>query len=227
MKFKHKTKLAIFDIDGTLTDSVPIHKSAFTRALLHIGVEHLDSNFNGYKHHTDSYIARTAYEKTGKPFEENTFEQLSQKLTHLIAQSSISEINGAKKALDFWDTETEYWTVFATGSLKEPALFKLQQIGVNPKPWQLVTADDFQSREEIVNQAISLAHQHTGVAQFEHIISIGDGLWDLRTAQNLNLDFMGIGPIHKEVLAANGCVLHFDNWETFDFATMAQTLSSQ
>ncbi|MBK9670750.1 MAG: hypothetical protein IPO70_00530 [Bacteroidetes bacterium] len=33
-----KAKLAIFDIDGTLTDSVKIHQSAFVKALNNFGL---------------------------------------------------------------------------------------------------------------------------------------------------------------------------------------------
>jgi phosphoglycolate phosphatase-like HAD superfamily hydrolase len=28
--------------------------------------------------------------------------------------------------------------------------------------------------------------------EFEKIVSVGDGVWDVRTAKNLNLDFVGI-----------------------------------
>lgn len=59
-----KNKLAIFDIDGTLTDSIDIHQAAFRGALELVGVTEYDGNWGNYKHHTDSYIFRAIYELT-------------------------------------------------------------------------------------------------------------------------------------------------------------------
>ena len=52
-------RLAVFDIDGTLTDSVSIHHNAFNKSLIQFGFDNYNSNFNTYKHHTDSYIFKT------------------------------------------------------------------------------------------------------------------------------------------------------------------------
>lgn len=57
-----KTNLIVFDIDGTLTDSVAIHQAGFVQALKHLGVTAMDENFHAYKHHTDLHIARSIYE---------------------------------------------------------------------------------------------------------------------------------------------------------------------
>ena len=57
-----KAKLAIFDIDGTLTDSVKILQSAFVKALNNFGLYDFDTNWSSYKHHTDSYIFKTIFE---------------------------------------------------------------------------------------------------------------------------------------------------------------------
>ncbi len=57
-----KNKLIVFDIDGTLTESVEIHQKGFINALTQMGVQNIDSNFKEYKHHTDSFIAKEIYE---------------------------------------------------------------------------------------------------------------------------------------------------------------------
>ena len=57
-----KNNLIVFDIDGTLTESVEIHQKGFINALTHLGVQNIDSNFKEYKHHTDSFIAKEIYE---------------------------------------------------------------------------------------------------------------------------------------------------------------------
>jgi len=55
--FPPKENLLIFDIDGTLTDSVPVHQTGFRNALKNSGITDYDNNFSGYKHHTDSFIS--------------------------------------------------------------------------------------------------------------------------------------------------------------------------
>mgnify|MGYP000669299615 CR=1 FL=1 len=56
-------KLVIFDIDGTLTDTVLLHQKAFTQSLTQLGVQEIDTNYNEYLHHTNSYIAKGIFEK--------------------------------------------------------------------------------------------------------------------------------------------------------------------
>ena len=57
----------------------------------------------------------------------------------------------------------------------------------------LVTASEFRTREEIVREAIRLGSKKFPAAHKHSVISIGDGLWDLKAANNLNLPFIGIG----------------------------------
>ncbi|MGI9067926.1 MAG: HAD family hydrolase [Pyrinomonadaceae bacterium] len=49
------------------------------------------------------------------------------------------------------------------------------------------------SREEILQAAVSQSLVHYRVSSFEKIVSIGDGLWDVRTARRLNFTFVGVG----------------------------------
>jgi len=57
-----KTKLLIFDIDGTLIDSVSGYHEVIINAMTDLGVEEIDANFNALKHHTDSYALKYNYE---------------------------------------------------------------------------------------------------------------------------------------------------------------------
>jgi beta-phosphoglucomutase-like phosphatase (HAD superfamily) len=55
---KKKKNLIVFDIDGTLADSVNIHQEAFKQSLNLIGVKEFNDKFGAYLHHTDSHIAK-------------------------------------------------------------------------------------------------------------------------------------------------------------------------
>ncbi len=100
---------------------------------------------------------------------------------------------------------------FATGSLLKPAKYKLNSIGINYSTQQLVASNQIFEREQIVLKAIENAKKFYNVDNFRRIISVGDGLWDLKTAQNLGIEFIGIGNMHKEVLFENGMQRHFED----------------
>ena len=69
----------------------------------------------------------------------------------------------------------------------------MNEANIPYRPELLSTASDGLSREEIVNSSIEKAKNEFELATFEKIISFGDGRWDVQTAKNLNLDFVGIG----------------------------------
>lgn len=211
-----KRKLIVFDIDGTLTDSVKIHHEAFYTSLHELGVEHIDYDFKEYKHYTDSFIAGTIYEKDrNEAFSESKIALFEDLLLKNMISSSVKEIEGAKALLEFLKTQEDTGICFATGSLLRPAKFKLESIGVDFDESLLVASNDILERENIVQGAINNALEYYQVKEFSEIVSVGDGLWDLRTAANLNLDFIGIGRENREVLKTNGAKRLYDNLKNY------------
>lgn len=197
--------LIVFDIDGTLSDSVQIHQEAFIQALKEIGVTNLPKSLNTFKHHTDSYISKYIYESiTSHTFTAEILDTFQKSLFSVIKKSAIEEIKGAKQLLQEIELTKEIGYCFATGSMLLPAKYKLDQIVISFHEDQLVTADTHYSREDIVLTAIDQAKKYYKVNHFERVISIGDGIWDLKTAFKLNLDFIGIGIKNQEVMQANG-----------------------
>ena len=213
---KKMKNLIVFDIDGTLTDSVNIHHKAFKETIVDIGVKNGDQNLNLFKHHTDSFISKEIYETdTNKPFTDHIKKAFEAGLTDLICSQQIDEIIGAKKIIEDLLSTPNFGFCFATGSLRRPAEHKLKSIGIAYDNSQLVTSDNIFERENIVTTAIEKALIYYNVEEFERIISVGDGLWDLITAKNLGLEFIGIGKQNKEVLIKNGAELVYDDLSNF------------
>jgi phosphoglycolate phosphatase-like HAD superfamily hydrolase len=221
-----KKNLIVFDIDGTLTDTVQLHQSAFIQSLKQLNVKEIDTNFKEYKHHTDSYIAKIIYEKyTNKLFDEKRIMEFENFLLQNISKQDIlSEIVGAKKIIDFLEKETNYGVCYATGSLFKPAEYKLNKIGIDFNQKQLVASNHILDREGIVNSAIVNAKEYYKRERFETIISIGDGIWDLKTARNLSLDFIGIGKANKENLIQNGAEIYLNDLSEFDLKKIEKKL---
>lgn len=211
-----KKSLLVFDIDGTLTNSIKAHQKAFTEALYDLGVKTIDTNFKEYKHYTDSYIAKVIYEKdTNQEFSDIKIKEFENYLTKRITRSKINEILGAKKLIEYLETQSEFAVCYATGSLLKPAIFKLDSIGIKYSKKQLVASNNIHEREDIVLKAIENALEFYAVNTFNRIIAVGDGLWDLKTAHNLDLEFIGIGSSNKKNLVANGMKKYFENLTNF------------
>lgn len=197
--------LIVFDIDGTLTDSVKEHQKAFTDTLFEIGVSEINSEYKSFKHHTDSFIAKELYEHNQKkPFSKEKMDQFENGLSERIELVNFNEIKGAKELIEKLQNETEFGICFATGSLRKPAEHKLKSIGIEFNEWQLVASDKIYERENIVEKAIKNSSKIYEVETFERIISFGDGLWDLLTAENLKLEFIGVGEKNKDLLIQKG-----------------------
>lgn len=211
-----KKNLIVFDIDGTLTDSVAYHQTAFVAALQQMGVQKINTDFKAYKHHTDSHIAKVIYELDRKEnFGTQQLDLFENLLWSQINTVTLKEIKGALRTVILLEQATDFGICYATGSLRKPATYKLNTIGLNFEPGQLAASNKIETREEIVLAAIEQAKSYYQQSSFERIISIGDGLWDLKTAQTLGLEFIGIGATHKEVLTAHGMALHFEDWSNF------------
>jgi len=184
----------VLDIDGTLTDSVGQHQAAFKQAISSFPFENLDTNWGGYRHHTDTGIFTEAWARGGMkdvpPFGEleSRYEQAYDAVTR---QSQVTEIDGARK---FLDTVSDQWiVVFATGSLAYGARHKLSVLGVSAADHVVVTASEYHTREELVEKAVQRGCDLHDVSQPQKVLSIGDGIWDLKTAEHLGYDFLGIG----------------------------------
>ena len=212
-----KKNLIVFDIDGTLTDSVKPHQKAYTEMLYEVGVAEINSEFKTFKHHTDTFIAKEIYENANQiPFSESKVIEFERGLTKKISSEKINEICGAKKLIEYLENETDFGVCFATGSLRRPAEFKLKSIGILFDENQLVASDKIYEREKIVSKAIENASEYYKVEKFERIISVGDGIWDLITARNLGLEFIGVGLENKKALMKRGAELVYKDLSEFE-----------
>lgn len=214
-----KKNLIVFDIDDTLTKSENQHQTAFVEAMISSGITEINKDWKSYKNMTDSYILKKNYERSfNKEFDFSLMPPFEEKMTaHLLKLSETEEISGAGNIIDFFMKETNYAICFATGSLLEPALIKLQQAQINFIPDVVETASSFYTREEIVTAAINKAKSYFSVENFENIISVGDGIWDLRTAKNLDLHFLGIRNKNLADFKEEGIKSHIEDWNSFDF----------
>lgn len=211
-----KNNLFIFDIDGTLTDSVEMYHVAITKSMISLGILDIDTDYDNYIHHSDSYALRYNYERNfDTSFSSELLDNFENDLvTQMNMLNPVEEIKGAKSLLTAF-REKKIPFCFATGSLPKPAIHKLKQCNLWHDELLLSTSKTHESREGFVRDAIERSKVYYGKDQFDTIISIGDGIWDLKTAQNLSLDFIGIGYKNREKLEKQGAKHWFKDIEEF------------
>jgi phosphoglycolate phosphatase-like HAD superfamily hydrolase len=193
--------LAIFDIDGTLTNTNNVDNECFVKAFAEAhAITNINTNWNTYPHTTDSGITQhILQEKFGRLPEETELARLKRCFMELLNEqhrtdsASFAEIAGASLVLDRLHRESGWAVAIATGCWRESAVLKLEAAKIEVGNIPAAYAEDGLSREEILRAALSKSLDRYQQSGFEKIVSVGDGLWDVRTAQHLGYAFLGVG----------------------------------
>ncbi len=91
------------------------------------------------------------------------------------------------------ESNPDWIAALATGGWAITARFKLAAAGLPVSGLPLASGDDAVSREDILRIAISRARKTAGMDGFAKIVSLGDGVWDVKAARAMNLAFIGVG----------------------------------
>jgi len=219
-----KENLIVLDIDDTLTSSEKKHVDALLFAMKNIGIENVDTNWKNYKNTTDTYVLKKNYEATfNKKFSLNIIDDFEEVMTsQFLTYEDTKEIKGAKDIVDFFVNETNYGVCFATGSLLQPALLKLTQANISFVPNIVETSNSMYTREKIVKSAIKKAKDYYQVSGFKNIISFGDGLWDITTAKNLGLHFVGVNSKNIKDFKEQEVKYYINDWTEFNLGKTEQ-----
>jgi beta-phosphoglucomutase-like phosphatase (HAD superfamily) len=192
--------LAIFDIDGTLTESVAVDEVCFVQAFRDVlGIERINTNWLDYKFQTDSGLAlEICRNYLGRDPGEAEISRLQSRFIELLCAAveatgrPLREIPGALALLRQVEAHPGWHIAIATGGWKVSARFKLASAGlpVDSIPW--ASADDAHDRVEILRTAFQRAGQHYCQVSFGKVVYIGDGVWDVRAAKALGIGFLGL-----------------------------------
>jgi beta-phosphoglucomutase-like phosphatase (HAD superfamily) len=191
-------RIALFDIDGTLTASNKIDSECRADAFRDTFGSDLDMNWGSYEHTTDHWIAIEALKRARNRIP--TEHELSldrARCVELLTQrmTEMHEIPGAGAFLA--ELQARNWRIaLCTGAWGDSARLKLARAKL-PLDLPLASCDEEISREAILTRGIALV----GGSKHDVIVSFGDAPWDVRAAANLQLPFIGIasGPRADEL----------------------------
>ncbi len=192
------TKLAIFDVDGTLLHSDAADEACFVRAFAEaLGIAPIDTNWLAYRHTTDSGITEQVFEeRLGRAPRGDEVARLQDRFVALLGAELARQPQGAAPvagAAAMLAALPDDWApAIATGGWRATARLKLAAAGLDVAGIPSAFAEDGPSRARIVATAWQRAREQNGIAAFDRVVCIGDGAWDARAAAELGLPLIGV-----------------------------------
>jgi phosphoglycolate phosphatase-like HAD superfamily hydrolase len=192
--------LAIFDVDGTLTDTNQVDAVCFVRAVSQVvGVDLGDGTWTAFSAVTDSGIVQEIYQRhRQRPPTADEVASLRRRFIACLEEAAaqmphaFAPIPGAPAALERLGREPDWAVAIATGCWQASALLKLRSARIPSDTLPAAFAEDGLAREDIVCTAIERAQQRYAAEGFARVVSIGDAPWDVSTARRLGLPFVGV-----------------------------------
>jgi phosphoglycolate phosphatase-like HAD superfamily hydrolase len=214
--------LVIFDIDGTLTETVKLDEEFFLRSLAEVcGFCDVETDWSTYKHATDSGIFREIHEaRTGRPALADEVSRFRQHFVALVARaiskSAIAPIVGAPQLLSVLTGSAEYRVSLATGGWRDSARLKMASAGMCFDDHPSASADDALDRESIMKLSMQRAAERHG-GPFAGTVHVGDAVWDARACRAMGIPFIGIGSgVRAARLASEGAIRVFADFSDRD-----------
>jgi len=191
-------RLAIFDIDGTLTQTNHVDTECFLVAMaraLDLPTGHVD--WTDAPHVTDAGILEWLFDRhwNRAPTSDEVLAAKTELLSLLKRElaadpSRFDPVPGAREI--FGRLTGAGWTLaMATGCWGVSAQLKLTAAKIHHAGMPLICSDDAPMRTTLLSRAIDQAADRCA-APFERIVSVGDALWDVAAAVGLGIPFVGI-----------------------------------
>jgi len=181
----------IFDIDGTLVDSVEFDARAYIAAVRHtLGNVSIRSDWS-YEHVTDSGILRQICEENrldAAQCEQHVKARFGELIAdHLRREGVCRPIPGALRLLQELRSTVDCHIGIATGGWVHTAGMKLKHAGYDVAGLPMASSDDGYERIRIM-ELCRARLPATRVTTY-----VGDGEWDRVASERLGWRFVGVG----------------------------------
>jgi phosphoglycolate phosphatase-like HAD superfamily hydrolase len=197
--------LIIFDIDGTLTQTNRVDDRCFVQAFAdELGLTEINPDWSRYPTVCDSGITQHLFQEyfqRNPRFDETL--RLQRRFVALLEEAyqqepgSFAAVPGAGPMLQALKQDPQYRIAIATGGWQLSALLKLEKAQIDIAGLPAAFADHGITREVIIATAMAMARGTYRQPQFSCVTYVGDGVWDVRTARQLGLNFIGIAQGEK------------------------------
>jgi len=213
--------LVMFDIDGTLTETMKVDEECFVRSFNDVfGLTDIDTDWSNYPGTTDSGIFHDVF--TSRIGRSPTAQETSQFRQHFIqllaaasSQSPFTPVAGADRLLSRLAQGGSHRVSLATGGWRDSARLKMASAGMCYEDFPSASADDALDRESIIRLSRQRAAERYG--RFGSTVYVGDGVWDARACRSIGIPFIGIATGSRATrLSAEGAVCVFPDYRDTD-----------
>ncbi|MBV8378309.1 MAG: HAD family hydrolase [Verrucomicrobia bacterium] len=180
----------LFDLDGTLVDSVYQHVLAWKEALDQEGIDLSVWRIHRKIGMSGGLFTNMLLRETGLTISAERVERLRQLHAAAYArlQHQVSPLPGARELLKYLTENETPWAVATSGRM-ETARFHLEGLGIDPAVIPVVTRDQVKYAKP--DPDLFLAAAVRLGAQIEHTVVIGDAIWDMLAARRARA--LGVG----------------------------------
>jgi HAD superfamily hydrolase (TIGR01549 family) len=179
----------IFDLDGTLVDSVYQHVLAWREALECCGIELAVWRIHRRVGMSGGLFANALLRETGRPVTSELAEQLQRAHADAYARQvgQVRPLSGAKDLLRLLTGEGVPWAIATSGRI-DSARPTLEKLGIG-RDVPVITRDQVEHAKPAPDLFVAAADQlNVNVAA---TIVVGDSVWDLLAARRAHA--LGIG----------------------------------
>lgn len=204
----------LFDLDGTLVDSVYQHVLAWKEALDREGVDLSVWRIHRKIGMSGGLFANMLLRETGLDITEERLDRLrrwhAEAYNRQAAAGAIKPLPGARELLAFLTGEGIPWAIATSGRM-ETAAPNIAALGVDPAQVPVVTRD--QVRYAKPDPDLFLAAADRLGADIAHSLVIGDSIWDMLAAQRARALGVGLlsGGYGREELERSGAFRVYDD----------------
>ena len=184
------TTAFLFDLDGTLVDSVYQHVLAWKSSLDQEGIDLSVWRIHRKIGMSGGLFTDILLRETGLDVTEDRLQRLRAHHAEAYGRyaSSIRPLPGARELLKYLTAHELPWAVATSGRM-ETAAYNLKALGVDPERVPVVTRD--QVRYAKPDPDLFLAAADRLDVDISHALVIGDSIWDMLAAQRART--LGVG----------------------------------
>jgi phosphoglycolate phosphatase-like HAD superfamily hydrolase len=214
--------LVMFDIDGTLTETMNADEECFVRSFQDVfGFVDIDTDWSHYLYTTDSGIFCDVFTaRIGRSPTAQEVSQFRQRFIQLLAaaslQSPFAPVAGAEGMLSRLTLGGSHRVSLATGGWGDSARLKMASAGMCFDDYPAASADDALERESIMRFSRQRAAERYGES-FASTVYVGDGVWDALACRRVGIPFIGIGTGSRATrLSVEGAICVFPDFSDAD-----------